>query len=153
MPIIDLTTIIYATPENCFDLSLNIDLHMQSMEQTNEKAIGGITSGAIKLGETVRWRARHFGIYFTMTIQIADLIRPVRFTDEMIKGPFKYLRHQHFFEPIPEGTHMTDRFDFQSPLGILGSMADQVFLESYMRNLLIKRNEWIKAIAERKENL
>jgi ligand-binding SRPBCC domain-containing protein len=148
MPIIELTTIVHAPPEYCFDLSLNIDLHKQSMEQTNEKAIAGITSGEIKLGETVIWKARHFGFYFIMTIQITELIRPLRFTDEMIKGPFKYLRHEHLFEKIPEGTLMTDRFDFKSPLGILGTVVDQVFLASYMRKLLTKRNERIKVTAE-----
>jgi ligand-binding SRPBCC domain-containing protein len=153
MPLIRLKTEIYAPPETCFDLSLNIDLHMQSMEQTNEKAIGGRTGGQIQLGETVKWRARHFGLSFTMTIKIKELIRPLHFTDEMIKGPFRYLQHKHIYEKTPDGTMMTDLFDFKSPLGILGSIADKVYLETYMRKLLMKRNELIKIAAERKINL
>jgi ligand-binding SRPBCC domain-containing protein len=149
MPVIELKTIIRALPDDCFDLSLNIDLHMQSMEQTNEKAIGGAISGQIKLGETVTWKARHFGLNFIMTSQITELIRPLRFTDRMIKGPFKYLRHQHIFEKTPVGTVMTDLFDFQSPFGILGNVADKLILESYLSRLLTKRNELIKTTAER----
>jgi hypothetical protein len=45
MPLIELKTFINADPETCFDLSLDIDLHMKSMEQTDEKAIGGRTGG------------------------------------------------------------------------------------------------------------
>jgi len=144
---------IKAPPEVCFDFSLDIDLHMQSMEQTNEKAIGGTKSGPIKLGETVTWKARHFGLNFIMTSLITELIRPLRFTDQMIKGPFKYLRHQHIFDKVPHGTVMTDLFDFQSPLGILGSIADKLILERYLKVLLTKRNEFIKATAERNKTI
>jgi ligand-binding SRPBCC domain-containing protein len=149
MPEIELKTIIKAPPDVCFDLSLDVDLHMKSMEQTNERAIGGTTGGQIKLGETVTWKASHFGLNFIMTSQITELKRPRHFIDEMIKGPFKYLRHQHIFEKTPDGTLMTDSFDFQSPLGILGTIADKLVLERYLRRLLIKRNELIKTTAER----
>ena len=125
MPRIELKTFINASPEKCFNLSLDIDLHMQSMEQTNEKVIGGRMGGMIRLGEMVQWRARHFGIYFTLTSRITELVRPLHFTDEMISGPFKRLRHQHIFEKITEGTMMSDQFDFESPLGILGTLANQ----------------------------
>ncbi len=148
MPVIELNTIVKASPDVCFDLSLNIDLHMKSMEQTNEKAIDGTISGQIKLGETVTWKARHFGLNFIMTSQITELIRPSRFTDEMINGPFKYLRHQHIFEKTADGTVMTDLFNFQSPLRILGTIADTLILEKYLRKLLTKRNEFIKSTAE-----
>ncbi len=149
MPLIELKTFIKAAPEICFDLSLDIDLHMQSMEQTNEKAIGGRTGGQIKLGESVQWRARHFGLYFTMTSRITELVRPLHFTDEMINGPFKRLHHQHIFEKTTEGTMMTDLFEFESPFGMLGTFANKTFLENYMRRLLTKRNELIKKTAER----
>ncbi len=148
MPEIELKTLIDAPPKVCFDLSLDIDLHMKSMKQSNEKAVGGRVSGQIKLGETVVWKAKHFGFNFTMTIKIIDLASPLHFTDEMINGPFKYLRHQHFFEEVPNGTRMIDCFDFQSPLGFLGRIADKVFLEKYMKALLAKRNSLIKDTAE-----
>ncbi|MEO6964036.1 MAG: hypothetical protein ABIY90_18855 [Puia sp.] len=91
MPVIELKTYINASPELCFDLSLDIDLHMRSMEQANEKAISGRTNGLIQLGETVKWKAMHFRLNYVMTIKIVELIRPYHFTDEMIKGPFKQL--------------------------------------------------------------
>ena len=153
MPVIELKTVINAAPKPCFDLSLNIDLHMQSMKETNEKAVGGRTSGQIKLGESVTWKAKHFGFYFTMTSQITDLVSPLHFTDEMVKGPFKYLRHQHLFEETSDGTIMTDLFDFQSPLGLLGRLADILFLERYMRKLLTNRNSLIKNTAESNKGL
>ena len=144
MPVIELRTYINAAPELCFNLSLDIDLHMQSMEQTNEKAIDGRTGGMIQLGESVTWKASHFGINFKMTSKITELNKPYHFTDEMTKGPFKKLRHEHIFEKTSDGTLMTDKFDFKSPLGILGNLTDKIVLKSYMKKLLIKRNELIK---------
>ena len=44
---------------------------------------------------------------------------------------------------------MKDIFNYKSPLGILGKLADSLFLEEYMRNLLLVRNEVVKGYAER----
>jgi ligand-binding SRPBCC domain-containing protein len=100
--------------------------------------------------ERAGWRARHFGIYFTLTSRITELERPLHFTDEMVNGPFKRLHHQHIFEKTPDGTMMTDLFEFKSPFGKLGTLADKSFLENYLRKLLTKRNELIKNVAERR---
>ncbi len=51
MQLIQLETKIATPPERCFLLSLNIDLHMQSTEQTSEVAIAGVTHGIIGPGE------------------------------------------------------------------------------------------------------
>ena len=45
-------------------------------------------------------------------------------------------------------TLMTDVFDYTSPLGWVGVLADHLFLESYMRGFLVKRTLFIKRVAE-----
>jgi hypothetical protein len=57
-------TMIDAPPDVVFDLSLDIDAHLASMARSGERAIAGVTTGQIGLGEEVTWRARHFGIPF-----------------------------------------------------------------------------------------
>ncbi|SIQ33497.1 hypothetical protein SAMN05421797_1011432 [Maribacter ulvicola] len=66
----------------------------------------------------------------------------------MIKGAFKSFKHEHHFENQPNGTLMTDYFDYQFPLGFLGKIADSLFLKKYMTDLLAKRNFTIKEFAE-----
>jgi ligand-binding SRPBCC domain-containing protein len=39
------------------------------------------------------------------------------FIDEMIDGPFPKWQHTHRFESIPEGTRLTDRVEYELPLG------------------------------------
>lgn len=133
----------------CFDLSRSIDIHMESTSQTNERAVKGRTSGLIELGETVTWEATHFGVRQHLTSIITEFDPPYRFVDEMVNGAFKRFRHEHIFKLQEDGTLMTDKFDYTSPFGPLGRLADRMFLQSYMVRLLIRRNEYIKCIAEK----
>ena len=148
MPCIHLETFIDAQRERVFDLARSIDLHQLSTAQSDETAIAGKTSGLIGPGEWVTWRARHFGVYQTLTARVTEYDRPSFFVDEMVRGAFTRFRHEHRFLPKSRGTLMTDHFDYTSPLGWLGKLADRLFLESYMTDLLRQRNTVIKEAAE-----
>jgi len=146
---IRLETVIVAAIGDCFDLSLSVDAHTASMRRSDERAIGGVTSGALKLGDTVTWRARHFGIAFRMTSAITEYQYPSRFVDEQLHGPFRRWWHAHTFAMAASGdTVMTDVVQFQSPLGPLGILADRMVLDHYMPYLLRQRNAWLKATLE-----
>jgi ligand-binding SRPBCC domain-containing protein len=66
----------------------------------------------------------------------------------MVSGAFEGFKHTHQFLAADNGTLMMDTFDYTSPLGVLGRLADKLFLETYMRNFLLKRNMYIKMVAE-----
>lgn len=151
MPKIEIEIEINAPLERVFDLARCIDLHAETMSQTNEKAIGGVTKGLINLDETVTWEATHFGIRQKLTSKIAIFDRPHHFRDIMLEGAFKSFKHDHFFIEEDGKVLMKDVFDYQSPLGFLGNIADALFLESYMKELLTNRNLLIKRIAESDE--
>lgn len=148
MPIIKTDMFIYAPRNICFDVARDIDIHTESTSQTNERAIGGVTSGLIELNETVTWEAIHFGVKQNLTVRITEFDFPNRFVDEMEKGAFKRFYHVHEFIEKENGTLMIDTFDYTSPFGIVGKLADRLFLEQYMKEFLIKRNRYIKKIAE-----
>ena len=148
MPVIKLLSSINAPAERCFDLSRSIDLHLISTRHTGERAIDGTTSGLISLGETVTWRAKHLGIWQTLTSKITEYKSPHFFVDEQVRGAFESFRHEHHFHQKGSVTTMTDIFDYKSPLGLIGKLADTLFLEQYMTNLLYERNRAIKEYAE-----
>jgi ligand-binding SRPBCC domain-containing protein len=148
MPVITLETYINADKQTVFDLARSIDLHQISTKHTNEKAIAGRLSGLIELNETVTWQARHFGITQKLTSKITQFESPDFFVDEMLSGAFKSIKHEHRFLEQESGTLMIDIFDYVSPLGILGRIADRMFLCSYLKELLINRNSVIKEYAE-----
>jgi ligand-binding SRPBCC domain-containing protein len=146
--VIHITTIIHAPIEACFDLSRSIDLHVESTQQTNEKAIDGRTSGLIEEGEFVTWEATHFFICQKLSTRIVEMKRPIFFKDVMIKGAFKAMEHEHHFKVLSDGTEMIDRFCYQVPFGFIGRIFDYFILKKYMTQLLVTRNGMIKKVAE-----
>ncbi len=148
MPLIQLETFIRAPIELCFDLSRNVDVHMASTSITNERAVAGVTSGMMQLGDEVTWEATHLCVRQRLTSRITEFDRPRLFVDEMQCGAFKHLRHQHLFDEQKGGTLMIDALDFASPLGILGHFVDWIFLDNYMKHFLVIHNDYIKNLAE-----
>jgi len=146
--VITTITKIRAPVERVFDLSRSVDLHVRSAGSTGEAAVAGVTSGLLELGQEVTWRGRHFGVWQNLTSKITRFSRPDHFRDSMVSGAFRRLDHDHFFEAQGDLTVMKDIFDFTSPLGPLGRIAEVLFLESYMRRFIIERNDVIRKTAE-----
>jgi len=148
VPTIRLETRVHAPIERCFDLARDVDVHVYSTARTTERAVGGVTQGLLELGDEVTWEAVHFGVRQRLTAKIVVFDRPHCFVDEMMRGAFKSLTHRHEFITILGGTLMVDTFMFTSPLGILGHIANILFLSRYMRNFLYARNQYLKQTAE-----
>lgn len=148
MPLIRLETRIAAPVDRVFDLARSIDAHSASTTGTDERAVAGRTSGLIELGETVTWEARHFGVRQKLTSRITEMNRPEMFVDEMVRGAFSSIRHIHRFEQKGDLTLMHDEFQFSAPLGILGRLAEILFLTRYMERFLRERNKVLKELAE-----
>ena len=148
MPVIQLETFIAAPPERVFDLARSIDAHQDSTEGTGEKAVAGVTAGLIGANEEVTWEAKHFGVRQRLKVRITQFDRPKHFQDIMLKGAFAHMTHDHFFEARDGGTLMFDRFEFAAPLGVLGRIAEWLFLTNYMRGFIVRRNAILKHTAE-----
>ena len=134
--------------ERCFDAARDLDLHITSMQHTNERAVAGKTTGLIELDEEVTWRGRHFGVTQHFTSRITAFDRPRHFRDEMQRGAFRSFVHDHFFVAENGSTQMTDVLMFSAPLGFLGSLAEMLFLRRYLERLLRTRAEAIRAAVE-----
>ena len=153
LPVIRLKTLVECSIEAAFDLSRSIDLHVESVASTSERAVAGRTSGLIELGETVTWEARHFGVRQRLTTKITMFDRPNHFRDTMVSGAFRRFDHDHYFRADEDATAMMDVFDYDAPLGPLGRLADWLFLQRYMRRLLERRNQYIQRIARQVDPL
>ena len=99
-------------------------------------------------GDEVTWEAIRFGVRQRLTSRITEFDPPRRFVDEMVRGAFRRFRHEHQFLATDSGTEIVDVFDYTSPLGPLGRLADLIFLRRYMTRLLQQRNAYLKQVAE-----
>jgi ligand-binding SRPBCC domain-containing protein len=144
-----LLTFINAPIQIVFDSARSIDIHQLSTAKTNEKAIAGRTSGLCVLGDEVTWRAKHFGIYQTLSSKITKLKAPFYFQDCMVKGAFSYIKHDHNFEEKDGIVIMKDVFVYGVPYGIFGKLFNRFVLKKYMTALLTERNRVVKEISEK----
>ncbi|OED44224.1 cell division protein [Flavobacteriaceae bacterium (ex Bugula neritina AB1)] len=136
MTTIQLKTTIQAPIETVFNASRDIDLHINSVKRTKEKAIAGITSGMIGFHETVTWKGKHFGVYLTHQSKITAFQYPTYFVDEMIKGHFCSFKHQHIFTSYGTTTEMIDLVTYKLPLAFLGRILDYFILKKYLIRFL-----------------
>jgi ligand-binding SRPBCC domain-containing protein len=146
--VLRLVTDVAAPTEVCFDLSRSIDLHLESMARSQERAVAGITSGLIGAGEQVTWEARHLGRRWRVTSRITEYDPPRRFVDEMVEaGPFAFFRHEHLFARVDDGTRITDVIEFRTRCGPLVPLVDRA-VDAYLRRLMSMRNGTIRSRAE-----
>jgi ligand-binding SRPBCC domain-containing protein len=148
MPVIEHQQFIKAPVEVCFDLARNVDIHTQTTSKTKERAVRGVTEGLLEQGDTVTWEAIHFGIKQRLTAKVTLMEKPHKFVDIMVKGAFQSFVHTHQFIEEADGTIMIDKFQFKSPFGLIGVVADKLFLEKYMRAFIVSRAKALKKIAE-----
>lgn len=148
MPLLCLVTEIAAPPDVCFDMSRDVDAHMESTAGSGERAVAGTTHGLMGLGDEVTWEARHLGVKQRLASRITAFDPPYRFVDEMVYGAFASMRHEHLFVPTTGGTLMVDLFEYRSPLGPLGRLADFLLLRRYMTWLLTDRGSFLRQQAE-----
>jgi ligand-binding SRPBCC domain-containing protein len=144
--LIQLETAISASAERCFDLSLSVQLHVDSAAKTRERVVDGPRAGLLGLGDTITWEARHLGFRKRLSVAITAFERPHRFRDEMTDGPLRHMRHDHRFEPVGDGTLMHDSFEVS-----MLPLFDPFVLLPHLRRFLRRRNETIKRVAESNE--
>nr|WP_304216720.1 SRPBCC family protein [Fredinandcohnia onubensis] len=151
MPVIVHHQFIKAPIDVCFDLARNVDIHTLTTSKTKERAVEGVTTGLLEQGDTVTWEAIHFGIKQRLTAKVTLMEWPHKFVDSMVKGAFHSFVHTHQFLEAENGTVMIDTFQYKSPFGLIGVLADKLFLEKYMRAFIVSRAFALKEIAEKME--
>ncbi|MCK2017414.1 SRPBCC family protein [Peribacillus frigoritolerans] len=148
MPVIEYQQFIKAPVELCFDLARSVDIHTKTTANTKEMAVYGVTEGLLEEGDAVTWEAIHFGIKQRLKAKVILMEKPNKFVDIMVKGAFHSFVHTHQFKEEPGGTIMMDTFQYKSPFGPIGVLADKLFLEKYMRAFIVSRAKALKKIAE-----
>jgi hypothetical protein len=148
---ITVTTFINAPVDVCFDAARDVSLHVESSAFSGERLVApGRLDGVLERGDLVCFEGRHFGMRHTFCARITEVRRPDRFVDEMERGMFRRLRHVHAFERIGDRTLMRDELTWEAPLGILGRIADKLFLEQHMRWFVTTKQTHLKGLIERR---
>jgi len=142
-------TKIRAPIEVCFDLARDVNAHRESAAFSSEQVVPpGRLDGLLELGDLVAFEGRHFGVRQRFVARITALDRPHRFDDEMVHGSFKWLRHRHEFDFAGGITTMRDTLEWEPPLGLIGRLADHLFLRRHMQWFVATKQSGLKRMAE-----
>lgn len=118
------------------------------MQTTHERVVTSIASDLLGPGAVVTWEATHFGARIRLMSKITQYDAPRSFEDEQIAGPFHSFWHRHEFSAENGITVMTDLVRYRAPFGLVGTLAERVLLDRYLRALLERRAAHLRTLAE-----
>jgi ligand-binding SRPBCC domain-containing protein len=148
MPKIHLTSFIQAPVERVFNLSRNLVLRKKSLKAPAEQLLSSSAEHTIQQGETITFRARHFGKTREVTARITALSQPLHFTEEQVRGDLKSFRHEFHFKPAENGTILIDILEYEGPRDLLGSLASTFFLKRYLESMVRRQHQLLREYAE-----
>jgi ligand-binding SRPBCC domain-containing protein len=68
------------------------------------------------------------GVNVHWVTEITHVNKPQSFIDEQRFGPYALWHHQHHFKEVAGGIEMTDEVNYAIPFGILGRLANWLFV-------------------------
>lgn len=97
--------------------------------------------------------ARCFDLARSVEVHLArQALRPFYFQDTMTQGVFRFMRHDHFFRPLPGGTtEMRDTFCFAAPLTVLGWLTEAAVLRRAVIKTIAESSAWSPCLPARPE--
>jgi ligand-binding SRPBCC domain-containing protein len=97
-------------------------------------------------GMIIQYRVTPFpGFSTDWVTEITQIKHHDHFIDDQRVGPFALWHHQHHFRPLDNHTtEMRDILHYQAPLGILGTIADKLFVHHQVRQIFTAREQAIQ---------
>ena len=71
----------------------------------------------------------------TWVTEITQVEKHKFFIDEQRVGPYSMWHHQHFLDETKDGILMTDIVTYKPPFGILGSIANSLFIKKKLKSI------------------
>ena len=99
----------------------------------------------LQAGDRIDYRIRIAGLPVRWRTLISEWDPPRSFTDEQEKGPYRRWINRHTFQPTDDGRVLvTDRVDYELPLGVVGRLAGGFLVRRQLRKIFDYRTEIIR---------
>jgi ligand-binding SRPBCC domain-containing protein len=127
------------------DAAWDYFLSPENLEKITPPEMGfKITSEVSKkayAGQIITYRVGIFpGIKTNWVTEITQVKHQVFFIDEQRFGPYKMWHHEHLFKALPNGkTLMEDKISYKIPFGILGHLAQRLFIKKQLKSIFEHR--------------
>lgn len=86
------------------------------------------------------------GIRFSWTTEITEVENEKYFVDEQRKGPYKYWRHEHYFQKTDTGVLMTDKLYYDIGRSFIGWAAGKIFVHQKVNEIFKFRRDMLNKL-------
>lgn len=91
------------------------------------------------------------GIKMYWLTEITHLVEKKYFVDEQRFGPYSFWHHQHFIKEVEGGVEMIDIVHYKLPFGILGRIANALFVKKQLSEIFNYRYEKLEELYNNKK--
>lgn len=128
----------FSRPENLNDITPE-DMSFQIMTDVGNKPMYE--------GMIIQYKVSPFpGVKMNWTTEITHVREGAYFIDEQRFGPYALWHHQHHFAEKDGGVAMTDILHYKVPYGIIGTLADAIFVDKRVEEIFSYREIAIRKI-------
>jgi ligand-binding SRPBCC domain-containing protein len=100
------------------------------------KIISKYNSDKMYAGQIIEYKVSPIpGISLYWMTEITHVVEGKYFIDEQRRGPYSLWHHQHHFRSIDGGVEMTDIVHYKNPLGIIGKMANGLYVKNKLNKI------------------
>jgi len=113
----------------------------------NLKVTNEVYGESVYAGQVMTYKVKPvLGIPLSWMTEITHVKDKVYFVDEQRKGPYQLWHHQHHFKALEGGVAMTDLVHYRLPMGIMGDLANAVFVRKELERIFTYRYQKIVAL-------
>lgn len=84
------------------------------------------------------------GFKMTWVSEITQIEEKRFFVDQQRIGPYSMWHHQHLIEPVKNGVLMSDIVSYRPPMGLLGSIANGLFIRKQLETIFTYREKAVE---------
>ncbi len=100
----------------------------------------------IYAGQVIRYTVKPvLGIPMKWCTEITHVEDKSYFVDEQRFGPYSFWHHEHRFTTIADGVRMDDILNYKVPMGILGNIVDQLYIQHQVNSIFQYRKKVLLA--------
>lgn len=104
-------------------------------------------------GQIIQYNVTPFPGFTTRWVtEITHVEEGNYFVDEQRFGPYTLWHHKHFINVTPDGVEMEDIIDYKAPFGILGQLANALFIKKQLKQVFQYREDKLIELFGKVEN-
>lgn len=134
--------------EQAWDFFSNpANLHIITPDDMGFKVISKYQEEKMYSGQIIEYKVKPlFNISLYWQTEILEVKDKEFFVDIQRKGPYKMWRHEHYFKEIEGGVEMTDIIRYQNPFGVLGMIANRLFIKRKLAGIFEYRRKKVEEL-------